>query len=349
MKKILIILDGLGDLPCAKLQNKTPLEVAYTPNLDWFAANGITGLLWPIKGIAPESGASQFVLLGYPLAKYPGRGPVEALGVGYRIRKGKTALRVNFAKIKGNKIVGIRVRVPSKEIIAKMNKIDRDIRIIPTLDYRAVMIVKESSKIANTHPGYEVYKNFSKAISAKMIKKSSGNKKVDDFIKKCEKTLNGKTLLIRGAGNKLPKLKKIKNWSMIADMPVEIGLARLFGMKILKRGKDEIKQAISTKTNVYVQIKGPDSFGHIGDAKGKVKAIAKIDKILKPLRNLKNTLLCITADHATPCKLKRHSAHPVPILIYGKGKNNVKKFNEKSCAKGKLKLQGKNLKKLIKP
>ena len=64
MKKILIILDGLADYG-----NKTALSLANKPNLNFFAKNGLTGLMWPIKGIAPESGA--------PLRDWPVTRPQE--------------------------------------------------------------------------------------------------------------------------------------------------------------------------------------------------------------------------------------------------------------------------------
>ena len=48
MKILLIIIDGLGDRPLPELGNKTPLEAAKTPNLDWLAKNGICGLILQI-------------------------------------------------------------------------------------------------------------------------------------------------------------------------------------------------------------------------------------------------------------------------------------------------------------
>lgn len=342
MKKILIILDGLAD----KGKN-TSLEQAKTPNLDFLAKNGKTGLMYPIKGIAPESGSAQFSILGYPLNKYPGRGIIEALGINYRIKKNESALRCNFAKFKKNKIINVRVPNPNKKIIKKINQINKDIKIIPTKGYRAVMIVKNlKGKTLNTHPGYKTYKNYSKAIDADMKKRISKNIKIDSFIKKVEKILKNKTILIRGFGNKIPKLKKLENWSLIADMPVEIGLGRLLRMKILK-AKNKIKQIIKCKSNIYAQIKGPDKYGHIGDKKGKIKSIEKIDKKFKPLRKLK-AIICITSDHATPYSLKRHSSDPVPVIIYGKGKDKIKEFTEKACKRGSLGIfEGKNLMKKL--
>ena len=50
MKKILlVILDGLGDRPIQRLENKTPLEAANKPNLDFMAKNGVNGLIKPFE------------------------------------------------------------------------------------------------------------------------------------------------------------------------------------------------------------------------------------------------------------------------------------------------------------
>ena len=354
-KKILIIIDGLGDIPCKALGNKTPLEAAKTPNLDFLAKNGKTGLLYPIKGVAPESDASQLAILGYNLKDYPGRGPLEALGSGINLKKGEIALRCNFAKIKGKKITSTRAEAPKKRMINEINRIHSDIKIIPTVSYRAVMLVKNASKeITNTHPGYIRYKNISKAITPKLIEKQCKGhpataQKINFFLKEAKKNLKNKTILIRGAGYKPKKANRLKGWAMIADMPVELGIGRLFGMQILKRKNLQyaIKQAAKCKKNIYVQLKGPDIPSHLGNIKQKIKEIEKIDRALKPLtdlNSLKNCILCITSDHATPCKLKRHSSHPVPLLILGKGKIPINKFSEKSCGKGSLeRIEGNDL------
>jgi len=336
MKKAVIILDGLGDVRYKNLGNKTPFEYAKTPNLDYLAKNGVKGFMQPIKNVAPESGDSQFAILTGSLNNVPSRGILEAIDAGIKLKKGECALRCNFAKIKGDKIIKVRIDIPSKNELNKLNKIDKDIRIIPTIGYRGVIIVKNSKgRIENTHPGYKRYKNISMAIDPIMKLKSSKNKKMDNFLREVKKILKNKTLLLRGFGCNIPKIKKMSNWSLLADMPVEIGLGKVLGMKILDK-KNEIKKIINAKSNIYVQIKGPDTYGHRGDLKGKIRAIEKIDRMLKPLTKLKNTLICITSDHATPCKLKRHSKDLVPLIIY----NGVKK--------GKIKtIYGKDLMKIL--
>src|SRR5699024_714205 len=101
-KKILIVvMDGLGDRAIKQLDYKTPLQYANTPNLDWFAKNGSTGIMDTIgPGIRPGSDTSHLAILGYdPFEVYTGRGPFEAAGVGLIGQKGDVAFRCNFATV----------------------------------------------------------------------------------------------------------------------------------------------------------------------------------------------------------------------------------------------------------
>ncbi len=96
-----MIFDGLGDRPLTELGHKTPLEATPKPNLDWFAANGVNGLVDPIApGIPAGSDTSHLALLGYdPHEVYTGRGPFEAAGVGIDLEPGDIAFRGNFATV----------------------------------------------------------------------------------------------------------------------------------------------------------------------------------------------------------------------------------------------------------
>jgi len=54
--------------------------------------------------------------------------------------------------------------------------------------------------------------------------------------------------------------------------------------------------------------------------------------------NLEDNVICVTADHSTPCKLKAHSDNPVPLLISGNKiqADKVQRFSEKECKNGEL-------------
>jgi 2,3-bisphosphoglycerate-independent phosphoglycerate mutase len=106
---LLVILDGVGDRPRPRGSPNptTPLEEARTPYLDWLAAQGTLGSVRVIApGIAPESDAGVLSLLGYdPEEDSPGRGVLEAEGIGLSVRRGEVAFRCNFATVSAEGVV----------------------------------------------------------------------------------------------------------------------------------------------------------------------------------------------------------------------------------------------------
>jgi len=95
-KKVLfIILDAIAD----NLE-KTPLMLANKPNLDMLTKNGFAGLIENREGGHPDSAISNFVLLGYDVTDYPGRGYLDALGINLKPTPGSVCVRANFATVK---------------------------------------------------------------------------------------------------------------------------------------------------------------------------------------------------------------------------------------------------------
>jgi 2,3-bisphosphoglycerate-independent phosphoglycerate mutase len=100
----LIVLDGLADRPHPATENRSPVESAATPFLDRMTTDGRIGDVVVVgAGVAPESDAGVFALLGYdPVRDSPGRGVLEALGVEIPLAPGDVALRLNFATVDGD-------------------------------------------------------------------------------------------------------------------------------------------------------------------------------------------------------------------------------------------------------
>ncbi len=175
-----------------------------------------------------------------------------------------------------------------------------------------------------------------------------------------EGKLKANILLTRDASSTVPKFFNINqhyniNFAALADMHTELGIAKLAGMNATllppPSGNLQHDYAIRVKTLIdmlpkhdcfYIHLKGPDEPGHDGDYKLKTQIITAVDKyffgpLLKQI-SLKDTLICVTSDHATPCELKIHSDTPVPLLISGDrlGNETDVKFCERECAKGSL-------------
>ena len=186
--------------------------------------------------------------------------------------------------------------------------------------------------------------------SLEIMKKSDVNKQRSQ---KNKKLLN--SILLRDAGNKYPNVKPINdlhsmNFSCIVDMPVEIGISNILKMKAFNAGgltdyeeKARVAaQAMDTENAIYVHLKGPDEFGHDGDAIGKMKNIEEIDErffgTLLDHVDVSKIAIMISADHSTPSIHKGHSDDPVPLLISGNMITNddTQRFTETEAKKGAI-------------
>ncbi len=175
-------------------------------------------------------------------------------------------------------------------------------------------------------------------------------------------------ILSRDAGDHLPKFPPMQElygvkFGSFVEMPVEKGIALLTSISIVdvpsNTGHPDVDYAVWAKIalqkikdfdGLYIHIKGPDEPGHDGDFEKKKASIEAIDKYffgnLLPQLKLKDSLVVITADHSTPCKLKAHSADPAPLVISGADikPDGTMSFSEKACKAGSLgELIGKDL------
>jgi len=163
------------------------------------------------------------------------------------------------------------------------------------------------------------------------------------------------SILLRDAGDRYPKATPINElhsmkFSCIVDMPVEIGISNVLKMKTFNAGgvTDYEQKAIvaakamETQNAIYVHIKGPDEFGHDGDALGKMKNIEEIDKrffgTLMDNIDTSKVYVVVSADHSTPCINKGHGADPVPVLVSGDSikKDGTTRFTEQEAKKGRI-------------
>ncbi len=393
MKIGYVLLDGCGDRPVPSLNYTTPLDSAYTPNLDRIASRSRLGTVTTVgAGIAPESDIAVFNMLGYSFAKgYPGRGVVEAIGSGLEVRDGDLALRANLASARGGRIVDRRagrdLTQEEAELLAKdlneMNLAGASFEFKATISYRGVLVIRAASPlsaaISNTDPAYSKVGGFGAA------KETSGGdrvmkcvpeigeagaamaaKLVNEFTAKARGILDrsevnrvrvrkgmlpANVVLLRDAGDHVPTLSSFEEkygmkGTALVEMPAEVGIAKLIGMKMVpvKDRKDMAEKAshfssqLEEGTVVYVHIKGPDEFGHDGDARGKKKNIELIDRefFAPALSRLGDARLAVSCDHATPCTMKRHSADPVPLLITSEGRGDGKRFTEANARAGSL-------------
>jgi 2,3-bisphosphoglycerate-independent phosphoglycerate mutase len=168
---LFVVLDGVGDDPIPELGDLTPLEAADTPNLDRLAGGGAQGLCTTVgEGIAPQSDTAVVALLGYdPEVDHPGRGPVEALGIGMDFADGDLAWRCNFATVDewprladrrvGRDLTGEEATALAAEVNATVELPDADFELRATIGHRAALVIRDHTgplvPVSNTDPAYE--------------------------------------------------------------------------------------------------------------------------------------------------------------------------------------------------
>ncbi|MDP9341225.1 MAG: alkaline phosphatase family protein [Actinomycetota bacterium] len=383
MRQLLYVcLDGLADDPIPELDGRTPLEAAATPFLDSLVQHGRTGTVLTVgPGVAPESDAGVFGILGYdPAEEHPGRGVIEAIGSGMDYRDGDLAYRINFATADGTEIVDRRVGrdLSSEEAHALADEVNAGLRLPgatfelrATVEHRGVLVIRStdgtplSAAVGNTDPAYarqgalgvalETFPN--QVARAEPLEDTPEARRAADltnaFVDGAAKLLDASPvnaerrragrlpanlILTRDGGDHVPHLQPIKQrfgpaWGCFVEMPVERGIALVLGMEEVGApqldGSDEgfaawaslAAEALEGFDALYVHIKGPDVPAHDGRAEDKRDVIAAIDRAFfgEVLGRVdpRRTVVAVTADHATSCLRKAHTADPVPLVVSG--------------------------------
>jgi len=269
-KFILIICDGMGDLPLAELGDKTPLEAAFTPNLNRMAKCGKTGLMHVMgEGIRPNSDEAHLTLFGYNLPQdYPGRGPIEALGVGLTLGEKDITLRGNLATVdKDLRVIDrragrIKDPTPFVKNLNGMKINGVEFLVKPGTGHRVIIVMRGeglSDKISNSDVHYpaqdKILTDWSLLPVNKIVPLDSTSKAknsaeilqkfLDISHKILEKNplnqnrkLKANYILTRGAGRykKIPTFKEKFGISAccIAGGGLYKGLGRVMGMEIIK-------------------------------------------------------------------------------------------------------------------
>lgn len=100
--------------------------------------------------------------------------------------------------------------------------------------------------------------------------------------------------------------------------------------------------ALRTDDFVYLHVEASDEAGHEGDVSLKIKTIENLDsRIVGPVSEAvqhwdEPVAIAVLPDHPTPCKLRTHTAEPVPFLIYRPGiePDEVQTYDEAACRAG---------------
>jgi 2,3-bisphosphoglycerate-independent phosphoglycerate mutase len=363
-KIVLLILDGLGGLPI-EAGGKTELEAAKTPNMDKLAAEGTLGQTIPVRpGVTPGSGPAHLSLFGYDPIEYEiGRGALSALGIGLDFRNGDVAARGNFCTIgEDGKITDRRAgRIPNEVALPLVEKLSTitipgvETTVRHVKEYRFTVMMRGDgleADILDTDPQVTGEKPLPvTAESAASVHTASLFQQwVDEACKVLADEPQGNGVILRGFATdpglpQVPEIFGLKS-ACVAVYPMYKGVSRLVGMDVINfKGEypaDEfaaVKQIWDEYDFFFIHIKKTDSMGEDGNFDGKVGIIESVDQALPELLALKPAVLMITGDHSTPAKMRSHSWHPVPFLLWAPelGMPDAQThFGERACARGGL-------------
>lgn len=164
MKHIIILGDGMADLPIDKLNGKTPLMAAQTPYIDELAKKGRNGLLVTVPlDMHPGSEIANLGVLGYNVKEvFDGRGVLEAASMGVDIKEGDLGLRCNLICIENGNIknhsAGHISTAEADELIQFLNEKlgSETIKFHTGVSYRHLLVIKGGNKHLKCTPPHDV-------------------------------------------------------------------------------------------------------------------------------------------------------------------------------------------------
>ena len=361
-KIVLVVVDGLGGVRTD--ERGSELHAAATPNLDRLADQGSSGLHTVVApGVTAGSGAGHLALFGYdPLVYELGRGALSAAGVGFLLKPGDVAARVNFCTLDANGDVADRRagRIPTDEnarlcvrILAALGKPEGvEVFLETEREHRALLVLRGeglSPRLADTDPQITGVPPREPAPLAPEAVETA--QVLTGILGQIRAILDGERanfMLLRGFDTlrELPLFPQRYQVlaQAIAIYPMYTGIARILGMDVttVTGGVPEeitaLEEAWPSHDFFYLHHKKADSAGEDGDFDRKVAAIEEIDAAIPAIVALQPDVLCVTGDHATPSQLRSHSWHPVPYVMWGPrvGIDDVGVFDEEAARRGGL-------------
>lgn len=346
MKYIIVIADGMADEPLDEINGETPVVHANTPNMDFIAREGYTGLTKNVPdGMTPGSDVANTSIMGFDPSMLKGRGPLEAPSVGVELNDNDVAFRLNFINVKDGAINDFTAdhitTEEADELIKALNEHFGDIGQFYTgVSYRNLFVISDiAMEDLKSTPPHDVVGQQTSNNNLKPENEKSKliNKLMEDSVEVLENHPVNKKRVEEG---KLPA-NMIWLWGqgakpVIGNFPEKYGLkgATITGVDLLKgistyidldvievpgatayfdtnyqNKVDYALESLKTHDVQFIHIEAPDEAGHEGNLPEKIRAIENIDSII--LEKLLKELPNIDEDYT----IALLPDHPTPINI----------------------------------
>ena len=318
MKIIILLGDGMSDIAYNELGNKSPLQFAATPYMDFMAQHGQVGLAHTVPtGLPPGSDVANLSVFGYdPRSCYTGRSPLEAISMGVVLGPDDVAFRMNLVTLKpqGSSIymqdfsAGHISTAEARELVEALQKElgSSEVEFFPGVGYRHLMVWRGGKDAMRTTPPHDI---SGKAI-LDSLPRGEGAEILNNIMNHAQMVLHSHPVNVRrkeqghlpansiwlwGHG-KTPRIETYQEkfgltGAVISAVDLIKGIGICAGLDVINvegatgyidtnyLGKGQAAlAALEDHDFVYVHVEAPDEASHEGIMQHKLEAIADFDR-----------------------------------------------------------------------
>ena len=320
MKVIVLLGDGMSDISYGELGNKTPLQYAKTPHMDFMAQHGQVGLAHTVPaGLPPGSDVANLSVFGYdPRNCYTGRSPLEAVSMGVTLAPEDVAFRMNLVTLKpqGSSIymqdfsAGHISTPEARELVETLQKElgGADLEFYPGVGYRHLMVWRGGRDGMRTTPPHDI---SGKSV-LDWLPSGDGADKLNNIMNHAQMVLHSHPVNKQRKDNGQPQANSIWLWghgktpridgyrekfglsgAVISAVDLIKGIGICAGLDVINvegatgyidtnyLGKGEAAlAALENHDFVYVHVEAPDEASHAGNMQHKLQAIEDFDRLV---------------------------------------------------------------------
>ena len=318
MKYLILLGDGMADLPLPDYDNKTPLEIAKKPYMDMLAKKGAVGMVKTVPdSLKPGSDVANLSVMGYNTEEcYTGRSPLEAASIGVSLKNDDMTFRCNLVTLSDDEVYENKTMVDysadeittaeAAELIKSVSEhLGTDImEFYAGISYRHLLVWHGCDKKFTLTPPHDISDKKitdympSEPIFCEMMKKSY------DFLKnhpvnlaRVERGLHpANSIWLWGEGTK-PAISSFEGknglkGSVVSAVDLVKGIGFCAGMDVIEvenvtgnintnfegKAKAAADALLGDSDFVYLHFEAPDECGHRGETENKIKSIEYLDQ-----------------------------------------------------------------------
>lgn len=316
-----------------------------------------------------------------PAVFYTGRAPIEATALGVTLGEGDVAFRCNLVTVVDGQMVDYSAgHISTKEATVLIDLLNEklgtaEISFHPGVSYRHLTVLRGVGKMdIRTTPPHDIIGQLveghlpsgrdSETVLQLMAQAETRltTHEINDVRRDLgENPTTGIWLWGQGEALKLESFRKRfgVNGALISAVDLLKGLAINAGLDVIivpgatgyldtdyaAKGKYACR-VLTDYDLVMVHVEAPDEAGHEANIDEKIAAIERVDAhvvgpVWETLKESGDYRMLVVPDHATPIRLRTHTATPVPFAICGTGVKSIIKttLTEKAGEAADLKIE----------